>query len=116
MGIDISGATVWRMGGTREVVVRTHRVRCGKAMTQSTLFQYGLSGRSECVRCGVEGDVMHYLEDCIKWDAERVRWCDSVKGKNRTSNGSIRERMREANLSELMVFVGETGGEGGVRD
>jgi len=54
----------------RSVAVTTHRLRCGKALTGSTLHQMRVATNDMCTACGVREDALRVLEECTKYSDE----------------------------------------------
>jgi len=55
----------------RAVAVTTHRLRCGKALTASTLLQIKASDTDLCAVCSIREDAFHILEECQAFAAQR---------------------------------------------
>lgn len=101
---------------SRKTAVEVHRLRCGKAMTPSTMFQVRMAPSPACTQCLVHGDVVHLLEECSMVRRERKRWSVRVAEKSGTQSPALEQRMRTEFVGELARFVGEMEGRfGGVR-
>lgn len=74
MGVEVCTGGPLRLLGSRRTAVIAHRLRCGKALTNSTLFQIGVRQDATCETCNEYDDVIHVLDKCRKFKSQREIW------------------------------------------
>src|ERR1700723_2887593 len=91
LGLDVCVGGVLKFPCARSVAVTIHRLRCGKALTGTTLKHLGAISTNLCGKCGVKDDVLHVLETCSKCDQQRTEWKKQVH--DRCGRDDIRSRL-----------------------